>query len=105
MIKAFENVKETVPVSPQAVRGTGSSRSSKLALTLSKTGLVSCDADPQWVSEQTAASLTNALGEALAGARADLAKSADQRAPSEEFDSLFAEALELLNNPRRIVDS
>lgn len=105
VIKEFDNVEDAVPASPQAVRGTGSSRSGKLVFTLSKTGLVSCNADPQWVSGQTAASLTNALGEALTAARADLARSADQPAPSRSLDRLLAEALELLSNPRRVVDS
>lgn len=105
VIKAFDNVKDTVLASPQGATGTGSSRSGKLVLTLSKTGLVSCNADPQWVSGQTAASLMNALGEALTAARADLAKNADQPAPSGSLDRLLAEALELLSNPRRVVDS
>lgn len=66
---------------------------------------MSCNADPQWASGQTAASVTNAIGEALTAARADLARNADQPAPSGGLDRLLAEALELLSNPRRVVDS
>lgn len=105
MIKAFDQVESFAAPEPQATRGAGSNRSGKLVLTLSKTGLVSCSADPEWVSVQTAATLMNALGEALTAARADLENSADRPAPSGSLDVLFGEALALLRDPRRVVDS
>lgn len=106
MIKAFDHVGNFAAPPAQATGGTGANRSGKLALTLSKAGLVSCTADPEWVSGQTAATLMNALGEALDAARADLANStAGAAAPSGSLDRLFAEALALLRDPRRVVDS
>ncbi|MDQ4011780.1 MAG: hypothetical protein M3228_14070 [Actinomycetota bacterium] len=105
MIKAFDHVGDFAAPPPQVARGAGSSRSDKLVLTLSTAGLVSCTADPKWVSAQTAASLMNALGEALTAARADLENSAGRPAPSRSLDRLFTEALALLRDPRRVVDS
>jgi hypothetical protein len=105
MIKAFDQVGSFAAPSSQATTGTGSSRSGKLVLTLSKTGLVSCTADSEWVSAQTAATLMNALGEALSAARTDLENSTPRPAPSGSLDRLFAEALALLRDPRRVVDS
>ncbi|MGH3811574.1 MAG: hypothetical protein ACRDUV_03825 [Pseudonocardiaceae bacterium] len=105
MIKAFDQIGDLAGRPPQASGGTGSSRSGKLVLTLSRAGLVSCTADPEWVSAQTAATLMNALGEALTVARADLENSTAQAAPSGSLDRLFAEALALLRDPRRVVDS
>jgi hypothetical protein len=105
MINAFDQVGSFVAPSPQATRGIGSSRSGKLVLTLSQGGLVSCTADSEWVSAQTAATLMNALGEALSAARTDLENRTPRPAPSESVDRLVAEALALLRDPRRIVDS
>lgn len=106
MIKAFDHVGDLAAPPAQATGGSGASRSGKLVLTLSKAGLVSCTADPEWVSGQTAATLMNALGEALDAARADLANSTvGAAAPSGSLDRLFAEALALLRDPRRVVDS
>jgi hypothetical protein len=105
MIKAFDHVGDFAAPPPHAIRGAGSSRSRKLILTLSTTGLVSCTADPEWVSAQTAASLMNALGEALTAARADLENGTDRPVPSRSLDHLFTEALALLRDPRRAVDS
>lgn len=105
MIKAFDHVGDLAAPPSQVARGAGSSRSDKLVLTLSTAGLVSCTADPEWVSAQTAASLMNALGEALTAARADLENSIHRPAPARSLDHLFTEALALLRDPRRIVDS
>lgn len=105
MIRAFDQVGRFAAPSPQAAGGTGANRSGKLVLTLSKAGLVSCTAAPEWVSGQTAATLMNALGEALTSARADLQNSTDQPAPSGSLEALFAEALALVRDPQRVVDS
>lgn len=105
MIKAFDQVGHIAAAPPQVARGAGSSRSDKLVLTLSAAGLVSCTADPEWVSTQTAASLMNALGEALTAARADLEDSTGRLTPSQSLDRLFTEALALLRDPRHVVDS
>lgn len=103
MIKAFDHVGDIAASPPQMARGAGSNRSDKLVLTLSTAGLVSCTADPEWVSAQTAA--MNALGEALTAARADLENSTGWPAPAGNLDRLFTEALALLRDPRHVVDS
>jgi hypothetical protein len=104
MIKAFDNV-DTVAARPVAATGTGTSARGKLVLTLSREGLVSCVAEPRWVSDQTAARLMNALGEALAKAKDELADFADDTEPARPLDSLLGEVLALLNDPRRLAES
>jgi hypothetical protein len=105
MIKALDDVAGLTPPPPHAMGAAGSNRSGKLVLTLSKAGLVSCVADAEWVTTQTAATLMNALGEALTAARADLTSTACQAEPSGALDSLLADALALLSDPQRVVDS
>jgi hypothetical protein len=56
----------------EPLSGTGSTSLGRLELTLTPDGALSCTADPQWVSDQEPAELTDALNRALAGARAEL---------------------------------
>ncbi|HET9138526.1 hypothetical protein [Actinophytocola sp.] len=102
MIKAFDNV-DRLAARPAPVLATGSS--GRLELTLSQQGLVSCVADPGWVSDQTAARLMNALAEALAEAKAELTEWAEEPAPARPLDRLLGEALALLTDPRRLAGS
>jgi hypothetical protein len=103
MIKAFDDVAGLTPPAPTGA--TGANRSGKLALTLSKAGLVSCIADVEWVSTQTSATLMNALGEALAAARTALESTPGQPGPSGNLDRLLADALALLSDPQRVLNS
>jgi DNA-binding protein YbaB len=104
MIKAFDNV-EQLARPATAATGTGTAASGKLVLTLSQHGLVACEAEPRWVSDQTAARLMNALGEALAEAKAELAELAGEPEPARPLDRLLGEVLALLNDPRRLAES
>jgi len=101
MIKAFDNV-DRLAARPPAVHATG--ESGRLVLTLSPQGLVSCVADAGWVSDQTAARLMNALGEALAEAKTELADAAEEEpeVPARPLDRLLGEAMALLTDPRRL---
>ena len=58
----------------EPVHGEGSVANGRLLITLSDAGAVSCTADPGWVSQRSPDELTEALGTALAAARADLAR-------------------------------
>jgi hypothetical protein len=107
VIRLFDRVDDIGAARQRTITGTGHDRSRKLTLTLSAHGLVSCVADPQWVSAQTATALTNGLGEALAAARADLARTDGQAAThySSDLTDLFSEALALLSDPQRTRES
>lgn len=102
LISAFDSVGQFTASPSSAV--TSSNSSGNLVITLSKAGLVSCAAEPRWVSQQTATRLMNALSEALAAARVELAKASDAPKPTAALDRLFAEALAALNDPQRLTD-
>lgn len=104
VIKAFDNVGWLAQQPPPTVGGSGSGAGGKVTITLSGTGLTSCSADPRWVSNQTAAQLMNALSTALSAAKADLAKRPASPGPGSGLDSLLAETMALLNDPRRLAD-
>jgi hypothetical protein len=111
VLKALDAAQEAAAAKPaKPPQGTGQSAMGKLVLTLSSGGLVSCTADPRWVSQQTAVKLTDALGQALAAARTQLAEAtkAAQAAATQRSDGLsqlLGEALSLLNDPRRLSQS
>ena len=63
-----------------------------------------CTVDEHWVAGQTAAQLMNALGQALAAAKENLSRASRKPQPASGTDRLFAEAMALLNDPRRLAD-
>jgi hypothetical protein len=89
-----------------AATGTGSDRSRRVTIVVSKAGLTSCAVDPRWAVQQSGSGLSSGLAEALAAARTDLARAA-QHAPNPmaQLDRLLGEALALLADPRRLADS
>jgi hypothetical protein len=86
------------------VEGTGISGYHKLTVRISPAGLVSCVVDEQWAAQQSAATLVSAFDEALARAKTDLTAKADAD-PEHRLDRVVAEALALLNDPRRLARS
>jgi hypothetical protein len=101
-LKAFDNV-DSYSMQPEGAIGTD--RSGHLAIGLSSSGMTSCTADGQWVSTQSAARLMNALGEALANAKEDLAaKVESQGGIGGGLDRLLGEAMALLKDPSKYVD-
>ncbi|CCH31517.1 hypothetical protein BN6_42300 [Saccharothrix espanaensis DSM 44229] len=102
-LKAFDDVDAFAGL-PTSGGATGADRSGKLTVTLSPTGLTSCTADERWVGAQSAASLMNALGEALAAARRGLADLPAPPASTGPLDRLFGEAMALLSDPRKLAD-
>lgn len=72
MDSTLSAVPQTGP-GPQAPQGTGANRTGTLQLSVSSEGLVSCQADPRWVAQQTGAQLSAVLAELLATARTRLA--------------------------------
>jgi hypothetical protein len=103
VIKALDNMNAFSSM-PRDDSATGTDRRGDLTITLSPTGLTSCTADGDWVSQQSAASLMNALGEALAAAKEELRNKAENPEPVSGLDRLFAEAMALLNDPGRLAD-
>lgn len=106
MINAFDNLDEFTAAPAPQPPGTGTSAAGKVTVTLSRTGGMTCTAEPRWVAEQSAAKLMNAVGEALNAAKADLARTAGAAtaAPTGRLDGLLAEAMAYLNDPRRLAD-
>ncbi|GGM68458.1 hypothetical protein GCM10012275_43710 [Longimycelium tulufanense] len=102
MIAAFDHVEQMTP--PAVATATGSAAAGKLTLTLSRAGLVSCVAEPHWVARQTATMLTNALGEALAGARTALARTIEPHHPTGALERFLAETLAVLRDPHRLAE-
>jgi hypothetical protein len=114
MIAAFDRVDQIAAASPLARTVTGRDASARLAVTLSAAGLVSCAAPKAWVGQQTGSTLTSALGQALSAARDALAGTAGgsdragqpgQPAELGRLDQVFAEALAILTNPKRLTGS
>jgi hypothetical protein len=90
MFKAVDEVvagsiEDIVPV-----HGEGSAAYGRLVLTVSADAVVSCTADPGWVSQRSPDELTEALATALAAARADLAK-AEAATPTGRMQRLIGE--------------
>ncbi|MET0235422.1 MAG: hypothetical protein ABW224_12330 [Kibdelosporangium sp.] len=104
MMKAFDDVQQA-PDLPKPAYAVGTAGGGKLTLTLSKSGVVSCVADPRWVSAQTATRLTNALSEALAAAKQELEKMSVAQEPANPLDRLIGETFALLNDPQRLAES
>lgn len=104
MIKALDTVIGSGTPPLPASSGTGVSSAGKLSMTFSPAGVVSCVADPRWVSTKTGASLTRALCTALGAARADLAKNTRIPPRTDGLDRHLDEALAILNDPQRLTD-
>jgi hypothetical protein len=105
-LSAFDAAGRRAASVPGPPQGCGQAAGGKLVLTLSASSLVSCQADPGWVSGQTASGLTRALGEALAAARASLAGASaaaetDAAGQSAVLGQIFTEALELISSETR----
>lgn len=66
-------------------RGNGVNRERTLAISLAPGGQVSCQADPRWVGQQSAMTLDQALSQALAAARQNLADSTGAALPVPPF--------------------
>jgi hypothetical protein len=109
-LKEFGTVEKLLPQSLAAAQGTGRSAGGRFVLVLSRGGIVSCSADPAWVSQQTPGMLANAFADALAAARDALARAPDaafQQAADAagQLTGLFTEAIALLSEPRRLTES
>jgi hypothetical protein len=105
-LSAFDAAQRRATAEPGPPQGSGHAADGRLVLTLSGSSLVSCQADPGWVSGQTAAGLTRALGEALTAARASLAGTAaaadaDAARQSAALGQIFTDALELISSETR----
>jgi hypothetical protein len=85
--------------------GTGSNRTRTVTLTVAAGGQVSCQADPRWVTDKSGGQLSEALAEALAAARANLASSSEPAGGRNDFagrqERLLAEIFAVLNNLQR----
>lgn len=103
VFKAFDNL-DAFAAMPRTEGASGTDASGKLTITLSGTGMTACTADERWVTQQTSAKLMNALSEALRAAKGKLATMTAKPEPAGGMDRLFAEAMALLNDPRKLAD-
>jgi hypothetical protein len=104
VLTAFDHVEDLAERSAITAQGSGVSGYHKLALRLSRAGLVSCEVDDAWASQQSAQALIAAFDEALSRAKFDLAAQA-AAAPQRYLDRVLGEALGLLNDPQRLAES
>ncbi|MCE7001635.1 hypothetical protein LWC34_02085 [Kibdelosporangium philippinense] len=103
MFKAFDTVDALAAV-PKSDGASGTDRTGKITISLSSSGLTSCTVDEHWAARQTAAQLMNALSQALTAAKEDLSRKSQKPQPMSGVDRLFAEAMALLHDPRRLAD-
>jgi hypothetical protein len=91
---------------PNPAKGSGEVRGGSLTIALVSGGRVSCQADPHWVAQRSGAQLTEAIGEALAAARRELAYAAGSvadrnRADRARADRLFADSMAVIEDAGR----
>ncbi|GAA0702695.1 hypothetical protein GCM10009548_89750 [Streptomyces malaysiensis subsp. malaysiensis] len=107
MLAALDSVDALDADSSDRVEATGLSSGRKVALTVTKGALLSCEIDPQWASAQSSVRMNQALAEALKSAHAKLreAEAARESGPTgPHLDGLFDEALAILKNPQHYAD-
>jgi hypothetical protein len=104
VLTAFDQVDDVASRAAITAQGSGVSGYHKLALRLSRAGLVACEVDAAWAAQQSPQALVAAFDEALSRAKADLAAqvAAD---PARNLDEVLGEALGLLNDPQRLAES
>jgi hypothetical protein len=106
VLTALRRVDTATATSPSIATGRGSPGSGRLAVVVSRAGLVSCTVDAKWATRQSGSQLTAAFGAALAMARAELIRAAP--APDTAtagLDQLFAQAMATLMDPDRLANS
>lgn len=103
LIQAFDDLEraERRPSDPSP-RFRGRGGGGRLTLKLSDNGLTSCTAEARWTANQTGARLTMALSEALDDAKAQCAAAPETPKTLGGLDMLFAEAMALLGDSRRL---
>lgn len=89
---------------PTVAEGTGTNLSKTVAINLSRQAVLSCDVDADWIADQPASRLTEALNQALAAAREDLAaavRAADSSAEEAraKLGAMVAGALAAMQDP------
>ncbi|WP_460352000.1 hypothetical protein [Actinoallomurus acanthiterrae] len=104
-IQAADKISEA-PALPGSVRrkSTGWSIGRKACLVLDANGIKSCVIDLQWASARSGSEVSKALGEALAAARSSLAKNLSTRYSVAGLEDLLGSAMDLLADPRRLVE-
>jgi hypothetical protein len=100
---AFDDV-HALAKAPKPVGASGTDQSGKLTIGLSPTALTSCVVDERWVAEQSGAQLMSALAHALNSAKENLARESAKPPVVSTLDGLLAEAMALLNDPRRLAE-
>ncbi|MFC4052829.1 hypothetical protein ACFOY4_24335 [Actinomadura syzygii] len=106
MIRAFDTLDDREARSADMATGivTGSGTSGRLTVTVNPTGLESVTAEESWLAGRSGDTLTAAFENALAAAKADLKRAAQDPAPGSRtaMKDLFDETLALLNDASRL---
>ena len=90
ILRAVDEVAGQLGSAAEPAHGVGTAGFGKLALTVSDNAVLSCTADPGWVAQRSPEELTEALGVALASARAALAE-AKAASPAGRLERLMRE--------------
>ena len=90
ILKAVDDVAGNLGSTAEPPQGVGTAGFGKLVLTVSDYAVLSCTADPGWVAQRSPTELTEALGVALASARAALAE-AKAASPTGRLERLMRE--------------
>lgn len=104
VLAAFDRIPEIAAASPLTASGTGRDRSGHVTVVLSRSGLLSCTADPEWLSHRPGRVLAAAVEQAVGAARAHLERTIANLQPA-DVDRLWAEALAFLGDPDRLANS
>jgi DNA-binding protein YbaB len=104
MMSTLRRADEIAEGAPALVGATGRAASGKVVVTVSRAGgLTGCDISARWAEQTSPSMLNRGLAQALAEARRKLAAQ-PAAAPAAQFDALFAEVLDVLQNPARLVE-
>ncbi|MFE4327992.1 hypothetical protein ACFRQM_00710 [Streptomyces sp. NPDC056831] len=107
VLSVFDAVERLEVTASEPAQATGTSTARRVALTVTKSALLSCEVDPQWATRQSSIGMNQAFEEALADARAKLSSieaAAEDSVADLQLDGLLNEILAILQNPQRFTN-
>jgi hypothetical protein len=105
ILKAADDAEAFIQHVATTARGAGRNAGRQPVVELSSAGLVSCQADPRWVSRQTGPGLAAAVQEAVAAARTGIGQVRQAPDPAPRLDRLRDELFTIFTDPRHLAGS